>query len=249
MKTLRLLLVCSLVGALAGCPETITTSDDAGRDAHAATLDAPSSLEDAFVEPGTDAFVVGLDAPGTDAPGAGDDAPSAPVDAHVVPPSDAGMCMDLPPEPTRPAEVVCSPCRPPGASSSGGRGECTSDADCTAGTNGRCGFGRAGTFCSYDECFRDADCDADQACLCDGSGIGGGGNTCVQVGCRTNNDCDPGFACSPTFGSCGHYLGFIGFECHTGDDECTTDAECGAGYCMFDPTLAHWTCSTSECAG
>ena len=261
MNTFRILLSAGLslglAGSLSGCPET-TSPGDAGRDASA-------SGADAFVDPTLDADVVampdafsaldapGVDAPGVDAPGA--DAPgldAAASDAPEVSPDaalsmlDGGMCMDLPPDPTRPAEVVCSPCRPPG-SSGGGRGECASDADCMAGMNGRCGFGRGGTFCSYDECFRDSDCEADEACLCDSSG---GGNACVGTGCRTNNDCEPGLACSPTFGSCGHYFGYIGFQCHTPSDECTVDADCGGtAYCAFDPAISHWVCSTAECVG
>lgn len=240
------MLLLAATTTLLGCPGT-TSPGDAGRPG----VDAPTAERDA---PGLDA--PGLDAPGLDAPvdptdagrtdEGGFDAPYPPDAAVVF--DDAGMCMDLPPAPTRPAEVVCSPCRPPGTTSSGGGG-CASDADCTAGDNGRCVFGRIGAFCSYDLCFRDADCAADEACLCDGSNNGGGGNACVHAGCRTNNDCAPGLACSPTFGSCGHYSGFIGFECHTADDECTVDADCGGGYCAFDPTLAHWACSMSECVG
>jgi hypothetical protein len=249
MITLRIFFFSGVLLALSGCPGS-NESGDAGRDAALPPgVDAPQFID----APGTDA-------PGTDAPSVddafsatdarGSDAARTPRDAYVTPPSDGGMCMDLPPDPTRPAETVCSPCRPPGVSTGGGgRGECETDADCTTGTNGRCGFGRAGSFCSYDECFRDSDCDTGEACLCDGTRLGGGGNTCVSAGCRTNNDCTPGYACSPTFGGCGTYSGFIGFQCHTADDECTTDAECGPGYCAFDPTLAHWACSTSECVG
>lgn len=239
MKTLGRALFLAATTTLLGCPGT-TSPGDAGR----ASDDAPRAALDA---PGLDAPVEPTD---TGTAGDGEGAPDAPVvapDAPVVS-LDAGMCMDLPPAPTRPAEVVCSPCRPPGTTSSGG-GECASDADCTAGDNGRCVFGRIGAFCSYDLCFRDSDCAADEACLCDGSGLGGGGNACVHAGCRTNNDCGPGLACSPTFGSCGHYTGFIGFECHTASDECTEDAECGAGYCAFDPALGRWACSISECVG
>ncbi|MBN8612322.1 MAG: hypothetical protein J0L92_17130 [Deltaproteobacteria bacterium] len=243
--------------ALSGCPGSNEPSD-AGRDAAIPPgVDAPL-FTDAPVAPvdsgpPVDAHSVN-DAPASDDAFSAIDAPSdAPVvmrDAFVTPPSDGGMCMDLPPDPTRPAEIVCSPCRPPGVSTGGGgRGECETDADCTEGTNGRCGFGRAGSFCSYDLCFSDADCDTGEACLCDGTGLGGGGNTCVSAGCRTNNDCTPGHACSPTFGGCGHYAGFIGFQCHTAEDECTTDADCGPGYCAFDATLAHWACSTAECVG
>ncbi|MBX7193422.1 MAG: hypothetical protein K1X94_15310 [Sandaracinaceae bacterium] len=243
MKSLRWMVVpvlgLSALGlsalGLAGCPET-TSAGDAGRDAQ-------ESVDAGSLDSGVAPDAVGLDAPLLlDAPTL-TDAPRA--DAATVP-TDAGMCMDLPPEPSRPVEVVCSPCRPPGPGGGGVGGECTTDADCTTGSNGRCLFGRAGAFCSYDTCFRDSDCAADQACLCDASG---GGNACVPAGCRTNNDCGPGLACSPTFGSCGHYFGFIGFECHTAADECATDADCGAGYCAFDPALAHWACSMAECVG
>ena len=116
------------------------------------------------------------------------------------------------------------------------------------GENGRCGFGRIGAFCSYDTCFSDSDCAANEVCLCDGTGMGGGGNTCVVTSCRTNNDCG-GQTCSPTFGSCGHYTGVISFACHTTSDECTVDADCTGGYCMFEPGVSHWVCSTSECVG
>jgi hypothetical protein len=158
---------------------------------------------------------------------------------------DAGMCVDLPPDPTRPVAIQCSLCRPPGPG--GGTGACMTDADCTAGDNGRCSFGRGGAFCDYDLCFGDEDCNADEVCLCDGSNSGG--NTCVSAECHVDADCDGGFACSPTFGTCGHYSGFVAYRCHRATDACTTDADCAAGYCAFDETAGHWQCSTSECAG
>jgi len=161
---------------------------------------------------------------------------------------DAGMCNDLPAEATRPVPIQCSPCRPPGPGG-GGRGTCVTDADCVGGDNGRCTFGRIGSYCDYDICFKDEDCGAAKVCLCDGSRAGtGGGNACISATCRVDADCGA-FTCSPTLGSCGHYTNFVAYRCHTATDACATDADCGAGYCAFDDVVGHWACSTDECAG
>ncbi len=121
---------------------------------------------------------------------------------------------------------------------------------CVAGDNGRCTYGRIGTFCNYDACFKDEDCAAGEVCLCDGSLAGtGGGNACISADCHVDADCGA-FACSPTLGSCGHYTNFVAYRCHRATDTCTIDAECGVGgYCAFDEVLGHWQCSTAECAG
>lgn len=164
---------------------------------------------------------------------------------------DAGMCVDLPPDPNREVAYACSACRPPTTTSST-NGTCHTDADCndaTMGSNGRCVYGRIGPHCDYDTCFADADCASNEACLCDGSD--GGGNTCVPASCHVNADCTGGLDCSPTFGSCGLYSGYVGYRCHTATDTCTTDADCtGVGaYCAYDETSAHWACSSTQCAG
>jgi len=240
MTRLQLLFCVGALASVIGCDGGTTTTADAGRDTGGrdggADLDTGAPAEDTGLV---------FDS-GATLEDSGADALVTPPDA--APPPDAGMCIDLPPGRTGGVARTCSPGRPPGAMGSAG-GACVTDADCTAGINGRCGFGRIGAFCSYDTCFSDADCADGEACLCDGSNFDGGGNSCVPAACRTNNDCAPGFACSPTFGSCGHYTGFVAFECHTAADECTVDADCGAGYCAFDATLAHWVCSTSECVG
>lgn len=234
------LLFCALgLASLSGCPSSNSPADvgvdtrpsdhdtgTVGEDTGSTVLDTGTVVED------TGSTVV--------------DTGSAIADTGPLP--DAGMCADLPPSPTRPVPVTCSPCRPPGGGTSSGPGECRSDADCTEGDNGRCVFGRAGASCSYDECFSDADCGANEVCLCDGSGLGGGGNSCITTSCRTNNDCG-GQTCSPTFGSCGHYTGVVSYACHTASDECTVDSDCGAGYCAFDAAVSHWVCSTMECVG
>jgi hypothetical protein len=130
-------------------------------------------------------------------------------------------------------------------------GECTVDADCTNGKNGRC-VAQHGTYCTYDTCYSDAECESGAACLC--STPGGRGNRCGELGCRVDADC-PGSWCSPTFGTCGGFSGVIGYACHSNADECIDDSDCGdpigvgAPYCAFSPMVGHWLCSTSACVG
>ena len=144
------LFFCALgLVCLYGCPGS-NTPTDTGPDGRPHNRDVG-----ALVDTGTTVLDTGATV---------DDSGSTIVDTGSViadsgPTPDAGMCADLLPSPTRPAPVTCSACRPPGAMSSGG-GVCASDADCTEGDNGRCAFGRAGAFCSYDACFRDSDCGA-----------------------------------------------------------------------------------------
>lgn len=229
-RTVLLVLATLALGAI-GCASTTTQTTDAGPREDTTVAD-DAATDDATTDDATIADDATVD----------DDAATLPDSG---PRPDAGMCVDLPPDPTRPVAIQCSACRPPGAG--GGSGECTTDADCTEGDNGRCVFGRGGAYCDYDRCFVDADCAADEVCLCDGSN--GGGNQCVSGDCRVDADCNDAFTCSPTFGSCGHYLGFVAYRCHRAADACTTDADCDEGYCAFDEVLGHWACSTTECAG
>lgn len=225
-----------LMGVL-GCSSSTTGGPDGGPDADMGRGDG-GELDAAMSDAGpVDGGNLDL---GRDDAGPRDAGPPRP---------DAGMCVDLPADPTRPVPIQCSACRLPGATGGTG-GECASDVDCTAGDNGRCTYGRIGTFCNYDTCFKDEDCGADEVCLCDGSLAGtGGGNACISADCHVDADCGA-FACSPTLGGCGHYSNFVAYRCHRATDTCTIDAECGVGgYCAFDEVLGHWQCSTAECAG
>lgn len=241
MTTLRLAAVLSIIvlAFVPACSCSTQTAPDTGPRIDGGPLDTPIGEDVPGLDSGDeDAAVVDTGVP---------DDVSAPLD---TPPVDAGSCTDLPAEPTRPAPIQCSVCRVPGPMPGPGRGECAGDADCTEGMNGRCRFGRGGGFCDYDLCFGDDDCETNEVCLCDGSSSGtGGGNVCVPAECQVNADCNGGFPCSPTLGSCGHYTNFVAYRCHRAEDECQTDGECGGGYCAFDETLGHWACSTSECAG
>jgi len=85
-----------------------------------------------------------------------------------------------------------------------------------------------------------------------GSGIGA---ICVEANCHTDADCGSNGYCSPTVDSeCGSFYGTVGFYCHTCDDTCTDDTDCGNGqpgspYCAYDPTVGHWACGDGFCAG
>ena len=89
--------------------------------------------------------------------------------------------------------------------------KCAQDSDCTEGTNGRCiGGSFAGYYCSYDTCFSDGDCAAGRLCDCNGRENGSGAaTTCKLSDCRTDADCGANGYCSPSYGSCGDYSGFV----------------------------------------
>lgn len=168
--------------------------------------------------------------------------------------TDSGRVAPREPFRHRPVEVTCGT-RPVDAGSVDvnvpSSGQCKTNDDCTAGYNGRCSTGR-GPFegCNYDRCFADSDCESGSVCVC--GDPRSQGNECSPVGCRVDADC-PGSWCSPTFGTCGRYRGIIGYACHTPEDECVDDSDCNGDddrkYCWFSPTVAHWLCGMSYCAG
>jgi hypothetical protein len=159
------------------------------------------------------------------------------------------------PEKHRPSATACDKVRPgddpmvPDA----GSWPCRAHADCIEGQNGRCSaIGRGGWACTYDECFADADCGGPGGvCACDGSSSRADNNVCLSGNCRTDADCGAAGFCSPTFGSCGNYSGVVSYYCHTPQDECVDDADCGgpAGYCAYVPAAGHWKCSNAHCVG
>jgi hypothetical protein len=160
------------------------------------------------------------------------------------------------PEKHRAAPVACDDQRPPG----GGRAffvgsECTQDAECSAGHNGRCQDFRGTSACTYDECAVDADCSSSGPCACEGA-FWSDANACLPGNCRIDADCSGGGGyCSPTFGDCGNYSGVIAYYCHTPEDNCIDDSDCGGnemqgpGYCMYRPELGHWECGYGQCVG
>lgn len=163
------------------------------------------------------------------------------------------------PKSHRPVAVRCDSVRPsidPNVPDSGA-GNCNEHADCTAGVNGRCdGNSHDGWNCTYDECTTDDDCGAGAGiCSCEGA-FRADANRCLSTnGCRVDSDCGGGAGfCSPTLGGCGHFDKTVGYFCHTPQDECVDDADCGGpgapgSYCAYDKTVARWKCSSAECAG
>ncbi len=182
-----------------------------------------------------------------------------PTDGGGITRDSAGMCLAHAAARHRPSPSMCDHERPPGTSPFPGTPtECTIDADCTMGTNGRCnGNGHDGWRCTYDACFSDAECTSGTARICECEGeFRSDANVCLSGDCVTDADCASGF-CSPTLGSCGDYTGTVGWFCHTCADTCVDDADCGAvdagsfgrPYCAFDPMSGHWGCQSTHCVG
>lgn len=210
--------------------------------------------------PGADAWTFedgggGADT-GTDQPDTGTEQPDTDIerpDTHTPPPDGGGGCRLPEPEEHRAAPQKCSGNPPRGEVPDDARGQCTSHADCD-GKNARCVASRGGYMCTSDECMTDADCGSGEVCECGGSRHGS--NVCLPSQCQTDADCGPGGYCSPSFGSCGNYTGVVGYFCHTCEDECTDDSDCGsqdggygAPYCMYDQQAGKWVCSSSHCVG
>ncbi len=132
----------------------------------------------------------------------------------------------------------------------GNLGDCSSDSDCTAGTNGRCIPGFGGAFhlqCSYDECSNDTMCPG-TVCVCRADATSSNPNVCGSSAsnCRVDADCGPSGFCSPTESSNQFCYGeALTYACHTPADECVDDSDCGAdGSCNYDPSAAHWKCGS-----
>lgn len=169
--------------------------------------------------------------------------------------SGSGGSASLPePAEHRPSAEMCTGTPPAGNALSGNTGECSSDADCTAGDNGRCIWPFGGdNLCTYDQCFEDADCGAVSVCACR-LGTAFDMNQCFQGSCVLDTDCGPGGYCSPSglvSPNCmtGISPGSIGFFCHTAEDECTDDSDCGeqGQACLFQVEAMRWQCHELLC--
>jgi hypothetical protein len=169
------------------------------------------------------------------------DGPAAPDLAN---PSDGGRA----PLYHRPDDSACAG-QPPAGNCMLQQAACMKDADCNAGSNGRCIQTMGGALtcrCSYDTCTGDGDCAAGQLCVCHGTPYtGGAGNTCVMGNCRVDADCGAGGFCSPSHGTsgCG---GIVGYYCHTPMDTCLDDDDCqsrgGFQVCAFVDGDRRWKC-------
>ncbi len=160
---------------------------------------------------------------------------------------------------------TCAPDRPPilpFPSDAMASSQCASDNDCypNAGLQGRCtpvadascdGTRPCG-FCTQDQCYDDGHCA--NVCDCRGSPIHSSPsapNTCLPTGnCLLDIDCsDAGVAyCSPSLTYGCSSRGWVGYFCHTSQDECTNDSDCATGnHCSYEWSVLHWTCSTDVC--
>ncbi len=140
---------------------------------------------------------------------------------------------------------------------------CKSDADCTAGRNGRCFasyLSQCQSYCSYDDCLTDTDCPGKEACACRSSGASTAPNVCAtDSSCRTDSDCGECGFCSPSIppsggpSSCSHDLSDgavttcgIYFSGNVGSSVLGFDL--GGGACSFGASLSY-ACHTlnDEC--
>jgi hypothetical protein len=177
---------------------------------------------------------VGGDA-GSDATGdAAKTRPSSPVPQNHREVALSCAPAPLPPEPEIPDSGLG-----PGATIT-----CKLHADCVAQPRGRCVFyptsppvDPGGTRCIYDECTTDYQCAPGATCVCNTLA-----NACEQGNCRIDADCGTNEYCSPTVNGCG---GFSGYYCHTADDACVDDADCGGFQaCVFS---GKWACRPVGC--
>jgi hypothetical protein len=152
----------------------------------------------------------------------------------------------------RPNDAQCLAAAPAGdCAIHGPVGQCSSDAACTAGTDGRCiesNGGAVSCSCTYDTCMQDTDCPTGETCACHGSPYtNGDGNTCIKSGCRVDADCGTNGYCSPAYdtSSCGSLLGYF---CHTPEDQCVNDSDCTDGglaqKCTYSSSALYWKCMT-----
>jgi hypothetical protein len=143
--------------------------------------------------------------------------------------------------------------RDPETSADGGSISCSGTTDvcptCANGLQSRCLQG----YCLCDECNSDQDCANGGVCSCGlTKGFGGAsqGNICIPANCRVDSDCGPNGYCSPTVNDgCGAFYGVQGYYCHTPQDQCHNDSDCGTGYCAYSTQGGMWVCATGLCAG
>ncbi len=151
----------------------------------------------------------------------------------------------------RVAPSAC-PGPPPGAACpEGGGGQCAVDSDCQARPHGRCvqvflgGKQAADCGCAYG-CEADADCGADQICLCDAAE----GSRCVTATCATNAACGDGeCGLSASDDGCGVTYALA---CRTADDTCRSNVDCGPDSfeaCAADYQTGVWQCASQGACG
>lgn len=129
-------------------------------------------------------------------------------------------------------------CAPTGEAMS----QCAVDTDCMDFPLGICNVGVSRAYCGCDYgCLTDADCNADQLCLCDDP-IG----RCVDApSCKSDADCKEG----PCTGLVRPSNPFIDFACVSSDNECEVDADCASKFCRVDETTHLRQCAANSGGG
>lgn len=131
-----------------------------------------------------------------------------------------------------------------------GHRSCTTDAECTAGPNGKCvtGNGQIGPYCDcVYACATDADCKAEEACVCkEQSRLGHA--TCAPATCRVDADCESGrCGVSAYHNGCGIE---VAQACRSSADQCASDADCTGSKCRVQRRgegAPVWDCQRSVC--
>jgi hypothetical protein len=186
------------------------------------------------------------------------------ADQELAPAVEAGSSVvcdnggERVPQVHRPQTVACPSARGAGAEfTPGADDECTTDATCTSGLNGRCMVFTGHARCSYDACTSDADCAAGTVCECRPGGTSNIPNVCLRSDCRVDDDCGAAGYCSrsaipgsiPVWvadGDPGYGTDLSnGYFCHTTNDCCMDNADCAANGVHFDHCLFakdHWLC-------
>jgi hypothetical protein len=168
--------------------------------------------------------------------------------------TDSGAAADASgqaPRNHRVAVVDCSHDRAAGDAIADPGGDCATDADCTAGMNGRCLVTTVAArfnYCSYDACFADSDCSASEVCRC--REAPNDANVCTLGNCAVDSDCGAGGYCSPSAAFDRINFGVAGYFCHTPGDECVDDEDCrvdgGNAECAWSADAGHWACSEMQ---
>ncbi|MCB9741567.1 MAG: ferritin-like domain-containing protein [Alphaproteobacteria bacterium] len=129
--------------------------------------------------------------------------------------------------------------------------ECTADADCGDGANGKCisatydFSGESYCGCVY-SCESDADCDAGQICLPDGVvETGRTWSSCVTAACTTDADCASGECSLTAFDDgCGPTPELA---CREASDVCRLDSDCASEDEECGLVGGEWGCRTDNC--
>lgn len=128
---------------------------------------------------------------------------------------------------------------------------CRNNGSCTTRANGICrafegdGGTIVQTYCRYDGCISDADCEPGLSCECSFDEL----RLCLRVECRADSDCADGQRCRRTRYGCSTDEELGSFLCTTDEDECLTHQDCqdnGLGmWCV--PGSGHRVCISHTC--